>query len=135
MPSPDRDSDSPRISRRCSMGRSLFDGPVSACNHEFGQLTRDLELQFVGYTARRYWLGHFLLWSERDQDRANQGEHRYSNQFSAGDQMAVRLDAHYGGMGKAGPRSKGDQATVRGRVSGCDQQEKAECNVKAQHHG
>jgi len=44
------------------------------------------------------------------------------------------LHRHNDGVNKARPCREGDQAAIRRRVTGCQQQENAERDIKAKHH-
>ena len=72
--------------------------------------------------------------SQRDQGRTDYDEHSRSNQFSVCDEISKSLERHHGSVGKARPSREGDQAPIRGWVSGCHYQENAERDVKAPHH-
>src|SRR5712692_10317398 len=77
---------------------------------------------------------HRLRRSQHDQGYTDDNEGSHAQQFSASDQITECLHRHNGGVSKARPCCEGNQAAIRGRVTGCQQQENAECDIKAEHH-
>src|SRR5580704_12815125 len=68
-----------------------------------------------------------------DQRYADYNKHSRADEFSTSNQISESLPRHKNCVGEARPCRESNQATIRRWVTGCQQQENAECDINAEH--